>query len=89
MGNAENANILWIFNDGEDKSGEGAMPTLSASLVRFVVGLGQWLDDSEEANKLQSLGSDKDHVACLEAWSEILKENTPAEPEGNEAPPPL
>ena len=84
LGNAENSNILWIFNDGEDKNIEEAVRELNASVIKFVVGLGQWLDNTEEANRLQFLASNKDHVACLEAWSEILKEHTPSEPEGKD-----
>ena len=84
LGNAENSNILWIFNGREDINIEGAVSALSTSVVWFVAGLDQWLDDSHEANILQSLGLDKDHVACLDVWSEILKEKTPAEPEGKD-----
>ena len=84
LGNVENTNIMWIFNDGEDENVKGAVDALSPSVVRFVVGLGQWLDNSDEANILQSLGSDKDHVACLDAWSKILKEETTTEPDGKD-----
>ena len=81
--------IVWIFFDGAEgarlsyngrTSEEWAKELRNDGATIFSVGVGAWLNVAiDRENRVAELATSKDHYACLETWSEILR-NSPSSP---------